>query len=234
MVSEQEWNGIDWLEEARALLHWLSTLESGPALLMVRHSERPEDIDVPTTIRAELTEFGLDVATEFGRRLPLTWRTTIFHSPHVRTAQTAERISTGLVESGGNLVDIEELNVLLGGRGDIERIVGTAHMIGFDEFYWRWARHELPPATIEPIDDYLQRLTLQVGSRFSKAAPDELHLHVTHDVVIAAARRMYLDLSVDDGIDVPFFAGFGLAQAGGELVGFNKGVQVNVTRNLFT
>ncbi len=232
MVSEQEWNAVDWLEEARALLQWLHTLDSGPILLMVRHSERPEDIDVPTTIRAELTDFGHAIATEFGKRLPSRWRTTIFHSPHARTTQTAERISAGLVEADGMLAGIERLNVLLGGRGDITRIVESAHMIGFDQFYWRWARNELPTETIEPIDDFLQRLTQQIGSRFSKAGTDELHIHVTHDIVIAAARGNYLDLSFDVGIHVPFFGGFGISHADDKLMGFNNGIQVDVTGNL--
>lgn len=234
IVSEQEWITVDWLEEARELLHWLSNLESGPVLLMVRHSERPEDIDVLTTIRAEITEFGLELATEFGRRLPSNWRTTIFHSPHARTTQTAERVSKGLIESGGNLIDVERLSVLLGGRGDIERIVDSAHKIGFDEFYLRWKRNELPPDTIEPIEDYRQRLDQHIHSRLSKAGPNDLHLHVTHDIVIAVARGMYLDLSVDVGLAVPFFGGFGVSYIDGELVGFNRGVQVEVTRNLFT
>ena len=50
MVSEHEWNTVEWLDEARNLHAWLDSLESGPTLLMVRHSERSEDIDVPTTL----------------------------------------------------------------------------------------------------------------------------------------------------------------------------------------
>ncbi|MGY5853651.1 MAG: histidine phosphatase family protein [Candidatus Thorarchaeota archaeon] len=234
MVTEREWIAIEWLADARALLDWLNTIDSGPVLLMVRHSERPEDIDVPTTIRAELTEFGRKIALEFGRRIPKRWRISVYHSPHIRTTQTAKEIARGFQESEGILLELQELSVLLGGRGDIERIVASAYETGFDEFYWRWTRDEIPTETIEPIDDYLQRLTPQVISRFSKAGKDDLHIHVTHDTVIAASRGIYLDLSVDVDLAIPFLGGYGISRVDGKLVGFNNGKQVDVARNLFS
>jgi hypothetical protein len=124
--------------------------------------------------------------------------------------------------------------VLLGGRGDIEQIVSLAHEIGFDEFYNLWTRNEIPVETIEPVDDFLKRLTHHVFSRFNEAQKDELHLHVTHDIVIAAARAEYLSLDVDVGLAVPFLGGFGLSYKKGKLVGFNDGRPVTITRNLFT
>jgi broad specificity phosphatase PhoE len=231
LVTEREWNVIDWLEEAQSLLEWLDTLDSGPVLLMIRHSERPEDIDVPTTIQIDLTESGHDLAVEFGKRLSKNWRTTIFHSPHIRTTQTAERIAEGLQGAGGNLFEIERLNVLLGGRGDIEKIVTLAHNIGFSEFYWRWKRNEIPTETIEPIDDYLKRLTQHVSDRFSKADTNDLHIHVTHDIVIAASRMIYLVLPTDEGLVVPFLGGYGIARYDQALVGFKSGKPVEVIRN---
>jgi broad specificity phosphatase PhoE len=234
VVSDNNWNTISWLEEARSLLDWLDTLDAGPVLLMVRHSERQEDLDVSNTISAELTEFGHKIALEFGKKLPNRWQTSIYHSPHARTVQTAKEIVKGLKENEGSLRECEELNVLLGGRGDIEKIISLAFDIGFDEFYWRWTRDEIPSDTIEPIDDYLQRLTTNVISRFSKAGKDDLHLYVTHDIVIAASKRIYLTPIIDDTILVPFLGGYGIAKINGELVGFNSGSPVDVTRNLFT
>ena len=201
---------------------------------MVRHSERAEDTDVPTTIRSELTDLGHKIAVEFGRRIPKKWRINIYHSPHVRTTQTAERISEGLKEQGGELGEIERLNVLLGGRGDIEHIITLAYEVGFHEFYTKWTQKEIPSDTLESIDDYLERLTQTIVTRYSKAQPNDLHLYVTHDIVVAAARMTYLDLTVDDGIDIPFFGGLGISMIEGKLVGFNKGKQVKVTRNLST
>jgi len=233
LVTDHEWESIEWLEEARLLLDWLSTPDPGPILIVIRHSERPEDVDVPTTIRVDLTESGHNLATEFGKRLPKNRRTTIFHSPHIRTTQTAERISEGLQGAGGNLIDIEVLNVLLGGRGDIEKIVTLAHSIGFTEFYRRWKRNEIPSDTIEPIDDYLERLNQHITGRFSNAGPYDLHVYVTHDIVIAASRGVYLNLPTDEGLYVPFLGGYCIARFDEELVGFKGGQLVEVTRNLF-
>ncbi len=198
---------------------------------MVRHSERSEDIDVPTTIRAELTDFGHRIAHEFGRRLPSLRRITIYHSPHVRTTQTAKEIARGFQENEGVLLELQEVNVLLGGRGDIERIVTLAYETGFDEFYRQWTRNEIPTETIEPIDDYLVRLTQHVNTSFSNAGKEDLHIHVTHDIVIAASRGIYLDLSVDVGLAVPFLGGYGISRNKGKIVGFNNGKQVNVAQN---
>jgi len=233
LVSDDEWNNIEWLMEARALLDWVNNLGSGPSLLMVRHSERAEDTDVPTTIKAELTDFGRIISYEFGRRLPVRRRVSIYHSPHIRTTQTAKEIARGFQESEGVLLELEEVNVLLGGRGDIEKIVSLAYETGFDEFYRSWTRDEIPRETIEPMDDYLQRLTQHVTSSFSKAVKDALHIHVTHDIVIAASRESYMDLSVDVGLAIPFLGGYGISRIDDELVGFNNGSPVNVTRNLF-
>jgi len=222
---------IDWLEEARALLGWLDSLDSGPVLIMIRHSERPRDIDVPTTIQAELTESGHDTAFEFGKRIPKHWRTTIFHSPHIRTKQTAERIASGFDANNGQLINIERLNILLGGKGDIEKIVTLAHEIGFDEFYFQWKQNKLPPEVIEPIDDYLDRLTQQIVGIFNRADSNDLHVYVTHDTVIAASRSIYLDYPVDEGLSVSFLGGYGIAKTDSKLVGFKDGEVVNITRN---
>ncbi|MFW9963447.1 MAG: histidine phosphatase family protein [Candidatus Sifarchaeia archaeon] len=230
MVSDYEWNSIDWLHEARALLGWLDSLDSGPALLMIRHSERPEDIDVATTIKAELTKSGQDIAFEFGKRIPKHWKTTIFHSPHIRTIQTAERIASGFKAKNGQLIDVEKLNVLLGGIGDIEKIVTLAYEIGFDEFYFQWKQNKIPPEIIEPIDNYLNRLTQQVIARFSQAEVNDLHIYVTHDTVIAALRNIYLDTLIDEGLSVSFLGGYGIAKTASKLVGFNDGEMVNISR----
>ncbi len=233
MISEQEWNSIDWLEEARSLLRWLNGLDKGPALLMVRHSERTGDLDVPTTIKAELTDHGHDVAVEFGRRLPKNWSISIFHSPHIRATQTAERISEGLLEVGGNLNHIERLNVLLGGRGSIEKIVSMAHDVGFDEFYRRWKQHQLPSDTLEPINGYIERLTSQVIGRFTQADKNDLHLHVTHDIVIAASRGRFFDIVTEEGLYVPFLGGYGIVRTKDTFLGFKGGQELGVAKDLF-
>ncbi|MFW9838604.1 MAG: histidine phosphatase family protein [Candidatus Thorarchaeota archaeon] len=233
MISEDDWNNIEWLFEARELLQWLGTLTSGPAILMVRHSERFEDIDVPTTIQADLTERGHEIAFEFGKRLSDRWCISLLHSPHIRTTQTAQEIMRGFQEKSES-IELEELGVLLGGRGDIERIVTLAHEIGFDEFYHHWTQDKIPRETIEPIEPYLQRLSKHIESRFSKAGENDLHIYVTHDIVIAATRRNYLDLTEDVGLAIPFLGGYAITSIDGELKGFNKGKEVKVTRNLFT
>ena len=231
MVSEHEWNTIGWLEEARSLLNWLNTLDSGPVLLMVRHSERVADTDVHTTIKADLTDFGHKIALEFGRRLPKRWKTTIYYSPHIRTAQTAKEIAKGLQEKEDCLQELEELNVLLGGRGDIEKIITLAYDISFDEFYWRWTRNEIPTDTIEPFDHYIQRLTQQVRSSFSTAGVNDLHIHVTHDIVVASSRSIYLDLPVSESPYVSYLAGYGIAGIEGKQSGFKDKKPVKVVRS---
>jgi len=105
-----------------------------------------------------------------------------------------------------------------------------AHEIGFDEFYFRWKRNEIPPKIIEPIDDYLERLTQQVTDRFYRTEANDLQVYVTHDMVIAASRSIYLDISVDKGLSVPFLGGFGIARTNEKLVGFNIGDIVSISK----
>ena len=98
MNPADEWASIDWLSDARALVEWVNNLEHA-SLIIIRHSERLVNLSPNETLKAELTPVGHQMAKEFGRRLPINKQITVLHSPNIRTTQTAERISEGVIDA---------------------------------------------------------------------------------------------------------------------------------------
>ena len=219
----QDWEQTNWLADAKSLLGWVKRTCDSPTMIMIRHSERLEDLDVQGTIRAELTDLGHRMAIEFGENLPSGRPIIIFHSPHVRTTQTAERILQGTGSKAGDAKLGGKQKVLLGAPGNIERFVAIAERIGFAEFYHRWADGTMDESTILPLNDYLERLIPATIRRLVEAGENVLHIHVTHDIVVAAAKQAFLDLDDDAGLQIPFLGGFGIAKTESGYIGFIQG-----------
>lgn len=228
----ESWDSASWLREAKSLLRWIKEREDSPTMLMIRHSERLEDLDVMGTVKAELTDGGHALAIDFGKRLPREKNAIVFHSPHIRTTQTAERIIEGLKGVGGNALLGGKVRVLLGAPGNVERFVAIAEEIGFDEFYHRWANGSMDEETIMPLDEYLESLIPETFMRLAKARSNILQIHVTHDIVVAAARRAFLELDSDSGLAVPFLSGFAITKTANGYRGYTQGHEARVRNNL--
>lgn len=223
MNSEHEWETVDWLRDARQLVDWVNGQADSRIMLMIRHSHRLVNRGFQASLTAELTPIGHETSVEFGRRLPTDRPVSIFHSPHIRTEQTAERIAEGLSESGGELVLMKELGILLGANADPRKYAAFAGEIGWPRTYQLWSKNMVPEDTIERMKAYTQRLHPHTLERLAEDSGDSLHIHVTHDMVVAACRWMYLTIKADPGLDVQFLGGFGLVRKTSVFHGFVDG-----------
>ena len=223
MNSEHEWETVDWLREARQLVDWVNGQAGNRVMLMIRHSHRLVNRGFQASLTAELTPLGHEASVEFGRRLPTDRPVSIFHGPHIRTEQTAERIAEGLSESGGDLVLMKELGILLGANADPRKYAAFAGEIGWPRTYQLWSKDMIPEDAIERMKAYTQRLRPYTLENLAKASDDSLHIHVTHDMVVAACKWTYLAIKSDPGLDVQFLGGFGVVVEGGTLQGFMDG-----------
>jgi len=223
MNSEHEWETVDWLKDARQLVDWVNSQVGNRVMLMIRHSHRLVNRGFRASLTAELTPLGYETSIEFGRRLPTDRSVSIFYSPHIRTEQTAERIAEGFSERGGNLVLMKELGILLGANADLRKYATFAGEIGWARTYHLWSKDMIPEDTIERMEAYTQRLLPYTLEKLTEDSGDSIHIHVTHDMVVAACRWTYLTLKNDPGLDVQFLGGFGVAVDGGTLRGFVDG-----------
>ena len=223
MNSEREWETIDWLRDARQLVDWVNYQADNRVMLMIRHSHRLVNRGFQASLTAELTPIGHETSVEFGRRLPTDRPVSIFYSPHIRTEQTAEGIAEGLSESGGDLVLMKELGILLGANADPMKYAAFAGEIGWARTYQLWSKDMIPEDTIERMEEYAQRLLPYTLEKIAMDSSDSLHIHVTHDMVVAACRWKYLTLKNDPGLDVQFLSGFGIVGADDAFHGFVDG-----------
>ena len=223
MSSEHEWERVDWLRDARQLVDWVNSQADNRVMLMIRHSHRLVNRGFQASLTAELTPIGHETSVEFGRRLPPDRPVSIFYSPHIRTEQTAERIAEGLSESGGDLVLMKELGILLGANANPRKYAAFAGEIGWLQTYQLWSKDMIPEDTLERMTAYTQRLFPYTLEKITEDSSDSLHIHVTHDMVVAACRWMYLVIKSDPGLDVQFLGGFGIVVAGNQFQGFVDG-----------
>ena len=223
MNSEHEWETVDWLRDARLLVDWVNSQAGNRIMLMIRHSHRLVNRGFQASLTAELTPIGHEISVELGQRLPTDRPVSIFYSPHIRTEQTAERIAEGLSESGGDLVLMKELGILLGANADPRKYAAFAGEIGWPRAYQLWSKDMIPEDTIERMKAYTQRLHPHTLERLAEDSRDSLHIHVTHDMVVAACRWTYLTLRNDPGLDVQFLGGFGIVGADDAFRGFVDG-----------
>ncbi len=223
MNSEHEWETVDWLKDARHLVDWVNSQVRNRVMLMIRHSHRLVNRGFQASLTAELTPIGHETSAEFGRRLPTDRPVSIFYSPHIRTEQTAERIAEGLSESGGDLVLMKELGILLGANADPRKYAAFAGEVDWARTYQLWSKDMIPEDTIERMEAYTQRLHPYTLDKITEDSGDSLHIHVTHDMVVAACRWTYLTLKNDPGLDVPFLGGFGIVGADDAFRGFVDG-----------
>ena len=222
MSLDNEWASYDWLSDARTLVKWVNDLDS-PSLIIIRHSERLVNLSPSDTLKAELTQVGHQMAIEFGRRLSTNKQITILHSPNIRTTQTAERISEGVLDAGGSIIRKEKLDILWGLESDYSKFASLLSEYGFSEVYSRWINEQIPDEVFEPIDHFFERFLPHTLGRLSKAEPNSLEIHVTHDLVIDIAQRKFLGINMEsDYFDIPFLGGLGFVKTEGAVQGYHR------------
>lgn len=224
MDSSDRWISLEWLSDARSLIEWSTQLGNRPAILLVRHSERLVNLSPSDTIKAELTPTGHEMAIEFGRSLPHGKKIALFHSPNIRTTQTAQRIAEGIVDIGGTVPHISSLDILWGPESDYSQFALLLNEYGFPEVYRRWINGKIPPDVFEPADRFITRLIPYSIGRLENTIPDSIEVLVTHDLVIDIVQRKFLGINTGaENFDIPFLGGLGFSKSDGIILGHHNG-----------
>jgi hypothetical protein len=185
VLDEVEWSG-----PALSLASLSHELEPGlPAVMHVRHSERPE-IRSGADLGVALTERGKEAAYAFGARLTGDRVYRIYHSISDRARETAEGIAAGL----GSL-DVEAL--IVGAvpfkvNMDVERF--SEYLFrdiqvhgGHDArpFFLSMVSGHYPPWEIEPWVLLPQRAAAYMVGNLKNAEPNGMDVYVSHDMWVA-------------------------------------------------
>ena len=221
---KQEWNTLEWLNNAKGLVHWAgNNSNTGAIMLVVRHSHREDSQEVQQLLKMRLTELGHKMAFQFGRESPSLQRVEISYSRHHRCHETAKDIAKGYNSRNVKAKLVSDIRVLLGPQGNGNRIGHEMLSLEGPEFINRWAAGQLSAATIEPIEEFGKVFITETIGRLRRASSNTMHIHVTHDLVIMGARNILFGTIATKENWTPFLGGFGVIRQGNQLCAYENG-----------
>ncbi|MDF1538572.1 MAG: phosphoglycerate mutase family protein [Candidatus Thorarchaeota archaeon] len=227
-----EWESEEWLHSAKNLIEWVSkTPIDSQVMLLVRHSHRETIKDHTAQLSTELTPLGCRMSTEMGRRLPSNRKTIMFFSFVTRCYQTAQELGNGLSENGGAIDDMDALAVLA-----TPEVISDDFWKGLQpdgknitEFVNNWADGVFE-GLVEPFEDYKQRFVQDIVERISNAESGSLHIHITHDLALMAAKRILMPRAIGYDDREPFLGGIGLMIQDEEYTLYSSGETFHISK----
>lgn len=179
-------NQVEWGKPSLSLLSHLQDLKNNkPAVMIIRHSERP-------TIQSEeegpiinLTARGKQAAYDFGSFLPTDRVYRIYHSRVNRTRETAEKIQEG-IQSLNVMAEVKGVLTVLGKTNSKPRKFREYVWRDREAFTYNWLSDRYPPSEIEYSNIFAQRVASEIMKNLQKAIPNMFDIYVSHDVIISA------------------------------------------------
>jgi hypothetical protein len=169
-----------------------------------------------------LTELGKKMSFELGKRIPRKGKMHIYTSFVPRCVETAEAISEGFTQQGGEVIDIDPLPSLASPHINDVSFWTNLHPDGknITDLINTWASGGYGEL-IEPFDDYRDKLMGDTIKQLVSLDENIMHVHVTHDFALMSAKRILLrrPLVYDDR--EPYLGGLGATFSGSD-------IQVNI------
>ena len=208
---------VPWGKPALDLIKHAKDLDpERPAVIHIRHSERPTmDLDKDALVMP-LSPRGEKASYELGNSLPITRKYYFYHTDRERTVTTASKIQHGIRDNSGiaeivgeiplvTIIDVEEASKIIRGlniRDDYQRakILFNSWMSGF---YPSWV--------IKPFTDFGQTGAYLMQKYLRGAESNDVHVWVTHENWVAAFLMQWLgDFDFDwvsflDGFILQFY-----------------------------
>jgi hypothetical protein len=162
--------------------------------------------------RMGTTQLGKDMSVEFGKRLPTRPIIKILHSFVPRCTETAYSIAEGIESTGSTVQSIEPLYALVGPQiSDL----GLWDRMGVDgqqiaQFVNDWYDGVFSKDAMEPVSVYEPRLHEDVLQPLASAEDGELHIHVTHDLILMGSIRIFSGDDTTTERRPPYLGGLGV------------------------
>ena len=169
----------------------------GPALVVIRHAERfaMAAAEMEAAYRTPLTDAGREAARVLGTQLPPDGTLVLHHSTVPRCAETAARIAEGFRGIGGAARDAGDLDAL-GAEyvRDAAVVLRTFASQGGRAFVHAWCSGELGEDIVQEPQAAGRHVLRTLLALRRDAPPDELHVHVTHDLTLIALLSLVRDV----------------------------------------
>ncbi|UCD46039.1 MAG: histidine phosphatase family protein [Candidatus Bathyarchaeota archaeon] len=181
---------VDWGGPALALLAHCSSLDGErPAVIHIRHTERPlieEMVDGKTTVS---TETGKEAAYEFGRSLPCSRRYRFFHSYYERARETAVKIHEGVLDGGGSSEVLGSVSL----ASVLNHEAYYRHLSRFSDteyhaqgYFYRWVSGHFPPEVLMPSMEFAKKGAEIMMGNLRSGGSDSFDVYASHDTWVAA------------------------------------------------
>lgn len=193
-------------------MEWTEGIDAGsPIALVLRHSHREVIKDYQEMLSGGLTEIGLSMSQEMGRRLPPGRTVSVYSSFVPRCYDTALAISEGITQMGGTVESVQTLDSLFSPDYTQEEVWSHLQPDGRNvtEFVNRWADGELGDG-IEPYENFARRLVDDTVTRLLAASEGVLHIHVTHDLSLMSLKRALYFRALTPEDREPYLGGLGM------------------------
>jgi broad specificity phosphatase PhoE len=155
--------------------------------LIIRHSIREQITDPKDSQRQELTEEGILLAQQFGKKIALySDKFSLFHSPVIRCEQTAIEISKGINSCSKNVYKIEPMELLKGFF--FINLDYCSELIKQQIFLREWFAGEISSDYIIPIKNAANEMLNEI---ISQQYNDVTKIFITHDFNIFSLRSLY-------------------------------------------
>ena len=223
------WDKEDWLFSAKRILSWIVNLDSSqPVLLLLRHSHRDTLKNQEDMLGGGLTDLGKEVSVEMGKRLPTSRRAHFFFSIVPRCYETAEALAQGFSEMGGEVIDMDPLPTLVRPEYTNQDVWKNLQPNGENvtDFVNRWADDEFEG--IEDFNNFQKRLREDTVGRLRIAKEPVMHVHITHDLSLMAAKRMLFNRPLVWEDREPYLGGIGITVRENNPILFVKGEEMRL------
>lgn len=225
-----EWESEEWTYSVRQLVDWAATVDSEqPLMLMVRHSHREVMFTHEAVMEQGLTELGMRMSREMGKRMPITRKAQLFHSYISRCVQTAEFISKGFSSVGGEVLSIEPDRTLTGPFASDQTVWKNLQPDGQNvtDFVNKWRDGEFD-GKLESFDEFTNELKKNTVQRFLSIENNLMQIHATHDLSLMCTKRILFNrpLKLDDR--EPFQGGIGVTIEKGTPILFVSGETITL------
>ena len=213
MDHTSPWDTEDWLESARNLVSWANSKEPEyRIMLLVRHSHREEIVDHSKQLSTGLTELGKKTSYEMGKRLSSVRPAHIFFSFVSRCYATAEELAKGFTETGGRIIDMDPLSILVTPEIYEESVWENLQPDGrnITDYVNNWGDGKFGDM-IEEFDQYKVRLLSDTIKRLLDTTENQIHIHITHDLALMASKRIMMQRAIGYEDREPFLGGIGMS-----------------------
>jgi broad specificity phosphatase PhoE len=179
---------------------------------LVRHSHRETLRNHEDMLSGGLTELGKTMSKEMGRRIPTHRKAHLFFSIVPRCYETAEAISEGFIQAGGEVIDMDPLPTLVGPEYTDNTVWKNLNPNGDNvtEFVNQWASGEFE-GRIESFNKFQERLIDDTLRRFASLKENQGHIHVTHDLALMCAKRALSGRILTEEDREPYLGGVAIA-----------------------